>query len=60
MLSLNKTEGEELIRISQAFPPPPEGEVVDICDGDCGTGTFQETSEHVNNTHLHGKTLRSY
>ena len=36
VLSLNETEGEELLRISQTFPPPPEGEVVDFCLGDCG------------------------
>ena len=34
VLSLNQTEGEELLRISQAFPPPPEGQLVDFCDGD--------------------------
>ena len=33
VLSLNQTEGEELLRISQTFPPPPEGQLVDFCDG---------------------------
>jgi len=49
VLSLNKTEGEELLRISQAFPPPPEGEVVDFCDG-----SSLAFSEHVNLTHSYG------
>ena len=31
LLSLNKTEGDELLRISQEFPPP-EDEVLDFCD----------------------------
>ena len=31
LLSLNQTEGEELLRISKEFPPPPEGDIVDIC-----------------------------
>ena len=32
VLSLNEIEGEELLRLSQAFPPPPEGEVLDFCN----------------------------
>ena len=45
-MSLNETEGEELLRISQAFPPPPEGEVVDFCMGDCALdGVVSEASE---------------
>jgi len=32
-LSLTETEGEELLLISKEFPPPPEGEIVDVCEG---------------------------
>ena len=46
VLSLNETEGEELLGISQAFPPPPEGEVVDFCVGDCALDVLvSEVSE---------------
>jgi len=31
-LSLTETEGEELLLISKEFPPPPEGEIVDVCE----------------------------
>ena len=31
VLSLNETEGAELLRLSQAFKPPPEGELLDLC-----------------------------
>ena len=33
VLSMNETEGEELLRLSKTFPPPPEGEVLNICGG---------------------------
>ena len=44
VLSLNQTEGEELLRISQAFPPPPEGELVDFCDGDTSVRCFKTST----------------
>ena len=31
LLSLTQAEGEELLRISKDFPPPPEGDIVDVC-----------------------------
>ena len=36
LLSLNQTEGEELLRISKEFPPPPEGDIADVCVSDSG------------------------
>merc|ERR1712012_1007754 len=41
VLSLNETEGDELLRLSQAFPPPPEGEVLNICSPDYLVGSEQ-------------------
>ena len=44
-LSLNQTEGEELLLISKEFPPPPEGEIVDVCDGNpLKVGNFYSAS----------------
>ena len=36
VLSLNETEGELLLSLSQDYPPPPgeEGDVVHFCDGE--------------------------
>ena len=31
VLSLNEREGAELLKLSQAFPPPSEGELLDLC-----------------------------
>ena len=41
LLSLNQTEVEELLFISKEFPPPPEGEIADVCDpGGFPVGNF--------------------
>jgi len=48
-LSLTETEGEELLLISKEFPPPPEGEIADVCD----PGGFP-FSQHISDTSTNG------
>ena len=36
LLSLTQTEADELLRISKEFPPPPEGDIADVCVSDSG------------------------
>jgi len=48
-LSLTETEGEELLLISKEFPPPPEGEIADVCD----PGGFP-FSQHIHGTSTNG------
>merc|ERR1712007_317891 len=57
VLSLNASEGEELLRISQEFPPP-EDEVLNFCNADC-THSGLVNSEGINMTLSYGSSCHA-